>query len=140
MPNWSQKSKDQLATCELELQDLFNEVIKTFDCTVLEGKRSELQQQYNVLHGVSKTLDSKHVYPLGKASRAVDVAPWPLKWPKRTDKDYIKQVALFYFFAGYVKSTALRMGIKVRWGGDWDSDNVIVDQVFDDLPHFELVS
>jgi peptidoglycan L-alanyl-D-glutamate endopeptidase CwlK len=27
----------------------------------------------------------------------------------------------------------------IRWGGDWDSDDIFDDQNFDDLPHFELV-
>lgn len=28
---------------------------------------------------------------------------------------------------------------KIRWGGNWDQDGVIItDQQFDDLPHFEI--
>lgn len=139
MAHFSQASKDQLASCEQRLQDLFNEVIKTYDCKVLEGKRSEHQQQLNVLHGVSKTLDSKHVYPLDAPSRAADVAPYPLEWPQPSTSTYVKDVARWYLFAGYVKGVAERMGIKIRWGGDWDMDWDILDQVFDDLAHFELV-
>jgi hypothetical protein len=30
------------------------------------------------------------------------------------------------------------MNIKIRWGGDWDSDNIMKDQTFNDLPHFQL--
>lgn len=139
MPKWSSKSRLALSTAAQPLQDLFNKVVETFDCTVLEGKRSEYQQQLNVLKGVSKTLQSKHVYPLKAPSRAVDVAPWPLEWPRKPSPDYDKQLALFYMFAGYVKATALAMGIRIRWGGDWDGDFDIKDQVFDDLAHFELV-
>ena len=28
-------------------------------------------------------------------------------------------------------------GIKIRWGGDWDRDNDLADQSFNDLVHFE---
>ena len=31
------------------------------------------------------------------------------------------------------------MNIKIRWGGDWDSDNIMKDQTFNDLPHFEII-
>jgi peptidoglycan L-alanyl-D-glutamate endopeptidase CwlK len=30
------------------------------------------------------------------------------------------------------------MGIKIRWGGDWDSDGDINDNRFDDLVHVEI--
>ena len=35
-------------------------------------------------------------------------------------------------------SVANRLGLKVRWGGDWDGDFEFKDQNFHDLPHFEL--
>ena len=57
------------------------------------------------------------------------LAPYPIDW---NDKER------FYFFAGYVKGIASQMGIELRWGGDWDSDNQLHDQTFMDLPHFEL--
>jgi peptidoglycan L-alanyl-D-glutamate endopeptidase CwlK len=34
---------------------------------------------------------------------------------------------------------AAKMGIKIRWGGDWDRDEELHDQTFFDLPHFELI-
>jgi len=30
------------------------------------------------------------------------------------------------------------MGMKIRWGGDWDMDTQTKDNKFDDLVHFEL--
>ena len=41
--------------------------------------------------------------------------------------------------AGYIQATADKLGIKIRWGGDWDSDGDLDDQTFMDLGHFELV-
>ena len=34
---------------------------------------------------------------------------------------------------------ASQMGIKIRWGGDWDRDTDLSDNRFNDLPHFELM-
>lgn len=130
MPNFGQKSQEQLATCDQRLQDLFNRVVKSWDCTVLEGKRTFEQQQHNYAVGVTRTMNSKHVTG-DQPSKAVDVAPYPVKW-----KDY----ARFYAFAGFVIGTAVSMGLKVRWGGDWDSDRDFSDQNFNDLVHFELVN
>jgi peptidoglycan L-alanyl-D-glutamate endopeptidase CwlK len=130
MPAFGSASLRQLATCDVRLQQLFQDVVLFWDCQVLEGKRSEAQQRINVANGVSKTLDSKHVYPLGMPSLAVDVAPYPVKW---------NDLPRFYAFGGFVIGTARKMGVTLRWGGDWDSDRDFSDQRFNDLPHFELV-
>lgn len=129
MAKFGVASKTQLATAHVSLQKLFNEVIKWWDCQVLEGRRSEAQHKINLATGASKTEHSKHVTG-DKPSLAVDVAPFPVKWT-----DYQR----FYAFAGFVVGTAIQMGIKIRWGGDWDSDRDFSDQTFNDLVHFELV-
>ena len=42
--------------------------------------------------------------------------------------------------AGIVLATAKNLGIKLRWGGNWDMDDEpITDQDFQDLVHFEEV-
>ena len=74
---------------------------------------------------------SKHQGPDGnKPSLAVDVMPHPINW---------KDTERCVYFAGYVMATARRMGIAVRWGGDWDQDFEVADEKFRDFPHFELV-
>lgn len=130
MPAFGPESEKQLATCHPDLLRVFRRVVEFWDCQVLEGKRSEAQQKLNVAKGVSKTLESKHVYPLGGPSLAVDVVPFPIKW-----KDDFR----FAAFAGFVIGTAREMGVTLRWGGDWDSDRIFDDQSFHDWPHFELV-
>lgn len=133
MPQFSQASQAKLATCDQRLQMIFNEVIQHVDCTILCGHRGKEDQDKAVAEKKSKT-----PWPTGKhnstPSMAVDVAPYPIDWSSKS-----KVLARFYFFAGYVKSVADSMNIKVRWGGDWDSDLDFTDQNFDDLPHFELV-
>jgi len=128
MPKFGKRSKKQLGTCNLELQEVFNEVIKTVDCAVLEGNRSEARQ--NALYKEGKT---KVKFPQGRhnaiPSRAVDVVPYPIDWSDRER---------FTLFAGFVLGTAKSMGINLRWGGDWNQDWQVNDNKFDDFPHYEL--
>ena len=128
MPKFGRKSKERLNTCESNLQKVFNEVIKHVDCSVLEGHREKDRQ--NKLFEEGKT---KVRYPNGRHNRqpssAVDVTPYPVDW-----KDRERQT----LFAGFVIGVASQMGIKLRWGGDWDQDFQVVDNRFDDFPHFEL--
>lgn len=129
MPKFSDKSLSKLESCHPKLQLLFNEVIKGYDCTVICGHRGKDEQDLAVKSGHSKLAwpNSKHnLFP----SHAVDVAPFPLDW-----SDNLR----FYHFAGFVMGTAYGLGIKVRWGGDWDSDLEFRDEKFMDLPHWELV-
>ena len=128
MPKFRRKSLSKLETCDKRLQDLFLRVVKKFDCTILEGHRSKDRQ--NKLFDEGK---SKLKYPKGKhnslPSKAVDVAPYPIDWNDRER---------FTYFAGYVVGIAYQMGLKIRWGGDWDMDTQVKDNNFDDLPHFEI--
>ena len=129
MYKFSEKSKAKLATCDARLQELFNQVIKYYDCSVLEGHRSDKRQEELFRQGKSKLRagQSKHNK---NPSLAIDVAPYPIDW---NDKNK------FYHFVGYVKATADQLNIKIRCGADWDNDNDLNDQTFFDLPHFELV-
>ena len=128
MPRFGKSSKKRLLTCDIRLQDVFNEVIKYIDCSVLEGHRGEERQ-----NKLQKEGKSKVSYPKGRhnfsPSRAVDVAPYPIDWNDRER---------FHLFAGYVLGMARRMGYTLRWGGDWNMNFEVNDNKFDDFPHFEL--
>ena len=128
MPYFGKSSKKHLLTCDNKLQKVFNEVIKHGDCSVLEGHREKDRQ--NKLYEEGKT---KVEYPNGRHNRqpssAVDVTPYPVDW-----KDRERQT----LFAGFVIGVASQMGINLRWGGDCDQDFQVVDNRFDDFPHFEL--
>ena len=128
MPYFGKSSKKRLLTCDDRLQKVFNEVIKHVDCSVLEGHRGEDRQ--NKLYEEEKT---KVKYPNGRHNRlpssAVDVTPYPVDWKERERQT---------LFAGFVIGVASQMGINLRWGGDWDQDFQVVDNRFDDFPHFEL--
>ena len=128
MPRFGKRSKEKLATCDKKLQDVFNEVIKEVDCSILEGHRDERRQ--DKLYEEKKT---KVRYPMGrhnsKPSRAVDVVPYPIDWNDRER---------FHLFSGFVLGMARGMGITLRWGGDWNMNFEVDDNKFDDFPHFEL--
>ena len=128
MPRFGKRSRNRLSTCNKDLQLLFNEVIKHVDCSILEGHREENRQ--NSLYEEGKT---KVRYPNGRhnanPSNAVDVVPYPIDW---TDRERMT------LFAGFVLGIANQMGLNIRWGGDWDQDFEVQDNMFDDFPHFEL--
>lgn len=134
MPKFSKSSLDKLSTCDIRLQRVFNEVIKHRDCTILEGQRSKEVQDEHFRQGRSKVKfpNSKHN---SSPSKAIDVAPYFSNAPHIRWND----ASSFYYFAGFVIGIAASMGIKLRWGGDWDSDGDTQNQTFNDLPHFELV-
>lgn len=135
MPKFSQESFSELSTCHLELQTLFYEVVRHFDCKVIKGHRGEAEQNeaYNSGQTKLKWPDGKHN---SQPSMAADVAPYPIDW---------RDAKKFYYFGGFVLGIAERlkaegkMTYSVRWGGDWDKDNDLSDQTFNDLVHFELV-
>lgn len=133
MPNFGTRSKNNLATAHPDLQRLFNEVIKHYDCAIICGHRIEEEQNKAFHEGRSKVQwpDGKHNK---QPSLAVDVVPWFATKPNIRWDDKYK----FYHFAGYVQAMADKLGIDLRWGGDWDSDGELHDQTFFDLPHFEL--
>lgn len=129
MPKYSNRSAIKLAECDERLQWIFNEVIDTFDHTVLVGHRNQSDQEEMYETGRSQLQwpDSNHnKIP----SRAIDVIPYPIDWNDR------ERITLF---AGFVLGTAQAMGFKLRWGGDWSRDWQTADNTFDDLVHFELV-
>jgi len=128
MPKFGTRSRNALHTCDERLIKVFDEVIKTVDCSVLEGHRGQSKQDKYYEEGKSKVK-----YPSGRhnklPSMAVDVAPYPIDWDDRER---------FHLFAGFVLGIAKSMGINLRWGGDWNQNWFVDDNKFDDFPHFEL--
>ena len=129
MNSFSGKSQERLSTCHPDLQKLFNEVIKHYDCTVVCGHRGKDEQDEAVRTGQSK-LAWPHSKHNSLPSKAVDVVPFPVDW---------SDTSRFYHFAGFVMGVALSLGIKIRFGGDWNGNLQFRDEKFKDLPHFELV-
>lgn len=138
MYKFSKRSKENLASADVKLQQLFNEVIKEFDCTVICGHRTP-EEQFELFRKGRERVDgwwkivdkskvvtnidgftkkSKHNY---SPSKAVDVVPFPLDW---------NDIDAFKLLASVVKRKAMELGIDVEWGGDWKS--------FKDYPHWQI--
>jgi peptidoglycan L-alanyl-D-glutamate endopeptidase CwlK len=130
MPYFGKKSLKNLETCDEDIQALFKEVIKYFDCTVTEGHRKKSRQEQLFDEGKTK-LHYPHSLHNSFPCQAVDVVPYPIDY---NDRERIT------YFAGFVKGVAYKMGIPIRWGGDWNNNTEVKDNNFDDLPHFELES
>lgn len=140
MPYFSNRSKDRLASCHVDLQTIFNEVIKYWDCAIVEGHRSEERQ--NKLFEAGKT---QLRFPASKhnelPSVAVDVVPY---FKGAVFGSGLKEKLDMAFFAGFVISIAQnllatgKISHQLRWGGDWNNNHSVQDTNFLDMPHFEL--
>jgi peptidoglycan L-alanyl-D-glutamate endopeptidase CwlK len=133
MPAFSTFSLEQLRTLDERLQKVLVQVIGYYDFKVLEGFRGEQAQNAAYFRGASKLR-----WPFGKHNRnpslAVDIAPYPIDW---ANSEAARQ--RFCYLAGHVMAEARHLGIKLRWGGDWDGDQDTRDEKFRDLGHFELI-
>lgn len=129
MPKFGTKSREKLNQCDSRLIEIFEEVIKHIDCSIIEGHRDqETQDEY------FRTGKSRLKYPDGKhnstPSKAVDAIMYPIDW-----NDWNRH----YFFVGFVLAMAKSKGYKLRSGLDWNMNNNFKDQNFNDAPHFEIV-
>ena len=131
---YSKISKSRLGEAHKDLQLVFKEVLKHFDHSIICGHRGEQEQDTAFESGFSKVKfpNSKHNQ---LPSMAVDAIPFPIDW---------NDTKRMIHFAGYVMATAKMFKDKglithdFRWGGDWDRDTDLKDNVFQDYPHFEL--
>ncbi len=130
IPSLSTESLAKLAQVHLDLRTLVLEVVKTWPCIVLEGYRDEQSQNEAFDAGRSKLR-----YPLSKHNQipaaAVDLSPYPYE-PQNVQRAY--------YFACYVMATAANLGLKIRFGGDWEQTLDPEKNKFDDLFHFELIN
>src|SRR6266542_3287049 len=126
------ESKKQLATCVDSLQDVANESIKYIDFSVIEGHRNKKDQDTDYAKGNSKLKwpNSKHN---SIPSKAFDFAPYPIDW---SNKELAH--ARFFLVAGVILCSAKRLGIKIRFGWDWNRNLDPRDDSFQDLPHVEI--
>jgi peptidoglycan L-alanyl-D-glutamate endopeptidase CwlK len=132
MPQFGAESTRQKLTCHPRLQLVLDEAIKYFDFAVVEGHRGKEAQ--NIAY--AKHL-SQLPWPLGNhnalPSRAADIAPYPIDW-KEGEKPHLR----FAFMMGVVWVAAAKVGVKIRFGMDWNRNLDPRDESFIDLPHVEL--
>jgi hypothetical protein len=157
MNRYSKTSEVRLDTATWTLQRVFRGVLDWWDHTILFGHRGEKEQTAAVAAGNS-------TLPFGKSkhnalpSLAVDAAPFYPEVPTggidwRTDAELMKaakegrfedvktvleNIKRWHTFGGFVRGYGAALGIKIRWGGDWNSDCRFNDHRLVDLPHFEV--
>ena len=112
--------------------------LTTVDFMVLEGVRTPQRQRELYAQGRTKpgpvvtwTLTSNHFVKADGFGHAVDLCPWPVDWTDLKKFDAISR-AMF--------AAAEELGVKIRWGADWDRDGKPRERGESDSPHFELAS
>ncbi|PVZ79520.1 peptidase M15 [Serratia sp. S1B] len=101
--------------------------LTSVDFRVIEGVRTEERQRQLVRNGASQTLNSRHI-----TGHAVDCAPLVNNAIPWNDQSKFKAVSDAMFQA------AKELGVRIRWGGDWNENGRSDDEKFYDGPHFEL--
>lgn len=142
---WNERSKQQRATLVASLRLLMDDALRLSQVPfqLVQGARSIEQQQAYFDAGKSKInpkayadrnklyADAKHVTGPGMPlARAVDIVIDVKGKPYDT--------AHLCYVAGVVMCVARMRGMTIRWGGNFDRDGEILEQSFDDLPHFEV--
>jgi peptidoglycan L-alanyl-D-glutamate endopeptidase CwlK len=125
-------------TCHEEIVAVCREVIPIVNHMIIWGLRNKKEQ--NVLYPVYTTKlwpNSRHnKVDLDGLSDAVDIAPWHvikphIRWEAERE---------FVYLAGHMMMAAVALGVKLRWGGDWDQDHDLYDRNKPfDLGHFERI-
>lgn len=135
-------SLSRLSLCDGDLVVTLSYVDRIYPFEVICGHRSREEQNVAFLNGKSKVEypNSKHNF---LPSLAVDIAPKVngklILANDSTSLNYQKELRQIYHFCGFVLAVFFNKGIKVKWGGDWDSDLDIIEKNFNDLYHFELI-
>lgn len=126
--SFGKSSLKNISECHLDLQKVLHTAIEIIDFSVIQGERNEEDQNKAYDKGLSKLRypQSKHNH---SPSLAVDIVPYPIDWNDRER---------FCLLAGIIKGMAHTLGVNIRWGGDFNGNNIMSDDTFSDLPHFEL--
>jgi len=103
-----------------------------FGVAHLGGRRTDEEQNDLFVSGYSQKdgyiKKSKHQY-----GEAVDLIVF-------VGANVVNNENMLSVVAGVIFSCASELGIKIRWGLDWDSDGDIRDTKFRDIYHYELIT
>ena len=134
----SQRSLNRLVGVNENLVNVVKRAIEIseVDFMVVEGLRTKQRQDELYAQGRTKpgkvvtwTMKSKHIDGL-----AVDIAPCnkdgSINW---------NDLKMFDKMADAMFKAAEELGVKIRWGRDWDMDGTSGEKGETDSPHFELV-
>ncbi len=144
MASFGTQSEKRLMTTHPDLQKVLRHAIKITDFSVLCGLRNKTDQQQAVelkrsFANYPKSRHNRSLRDNGSwdedMSDAVDVAPYPIRWPNIQDQttiEYVKRIGRFYLLAGVILACAAAEDVRLKWGGHFKN-------IFDG-PHFERVT
>lgn len=134
----STNSKNKLLTCNPRAQAAVHWLLHFVDVGVADGHRNEAKQNQHFTNGASQKQwpDSKHnKYP----SNAFDLYAYVAGIGGIMDRTKSARCNEYYArIAGLLESKCAVEGWYFRWGGNWDGDQSLDDQTFNDLMHFEI--
>tara|TARA_R110000744_G_scaffold337468_1_gene442684 strand:- start:78 stop:554 length:477 start_codon:yes stop_codon:yes gene_type:complete len=155
--HYGKGSEARLNTCHYDLQRIARMALSIglMDISVICGNRSKEEQ--NALYPACTSVKFPNSKHNSLPSMAIDLAPYhPVYGYLSGHKTQINRIAgaenisyaeahcfiasEYNRLAGIVLSCAKHLNIKLRWGGDWNSNNNTLDQSLVDLPHFELTN
>lgn len=138
MYKYSEKSLEKIRQLHKDLQVVLMEAIKHVDINIVCGHRDKVEQDKAYAEG-----NSKLKFPRSKHNKlpveAVDIIPYPTGYPK----DY-KGWSQFAYMIGIIKGLSEEMyksgkiSKRLRFGFDFNRDNVLFNDNFIDAPHIEL--
>ncbi len=118
------------------------------DFRVIEGVRTPERQRKLYAQGrtapgpkVTWTLNSNHfVKPATGFGHAVDLLPAPYDWKLEDPKSTPAVDDSFALVAAAMYQAAAELGVRIRWGANWDGDGQWREKGETDNPHFELAA
>jgi peptidoglycan L-alanyl-D-glutamate endopeptidase CwlK len=120
--------------------------ISRVDFKVIEGVRTPERQKLLYAQGrtapgpkVTWTLNSNHfINKTTGFGHAVDLLPAPYDWKLEDPKNTPETDDAFALVAAAMYQAASELGIRIRWGANWDGDAQWREKGESDNPHFEL--
>lgn len=138
---FSTTSKDRLSTCHDDIQKIMGIAISisNIDFGIAEGHRSIEKQKEYFDAGKSKidgvTRKGKHNYT---PSMAVDIYPY-INGKAEWDNEHLSYLAGIIHAVSEMLYLDGKISHRIRWGGNFNMNGIILEQSFDDTPHFELI-
>lgn len=135
MYRFSADSLEELATCDQRLILVAFKAIEVVDFSIIEGARTAARQRELYMKGKTKRIHSNHIVDdKNKVSRAFDFLPYPFSY---TEEDWNNRER-FAILGGTIIGIGYALGVKLRWGGDWDRTYNPAKNGFYDGMHIEL--
>jgi len=129
------RSEKNLTGVNEDLVKVVKKVAETYPILVIEGLRSQERQEDLYSQGRTKpgpivtwTKTSKHTE--GKAVDVVILKDGKIDWNDQSS---------FVELGKAMLQAASDLGVKLRWGYDWDGDKTLREKGENDGPHFELI-